>query len=568
MKKLLAVLLMFTLVFGLAACGSEDEIKVTVTAASETTIEVGETVQLSAKVEPEDADQSVTWVSALDSVASVDANGLVTGVARGNTIIRAISVADDTKSAAISITVASGAEETRPDLGGYTIKIAQAGHALNEIDPFHPDYLGQDGVAKQQAWQWVQDAYNVNIEVVPYPEDAPWGSARWNYILQQAASNVSDYDFLTVPDAQIATFVSGDALIDVTDWYAKYGEGSMDNVYKQSGTVDRKLYSITGGTSGIYSVLYYNTNLLERLELEKTPAQMFNDGDWTFTEFKNYVAEAYAALSGLDDDKDYVALDGNATFLWVGMANAGGVVLADPINQSLNLKDPIAVEAAEVIREIYETGAYAPAMLVDAEMANWMEGTSLFALGDLWFVNTSNRWPVNLWGPGDATRYDYVPFPRPDGTDKEDQQIGLGGTATFVMPIGVDYTEGTSSTEVNAENVYRALMDTFIKTEEFLVNAPGYTQEGHLRNIAADKADSEDSIQAFMYIARKIYNGEIGFYEPFSTSDNPVHNVGVRSTGTLAGNINDYVRGNIATFAEAVDPLIPNLEQALRVAFS
>lgn len=573
MKKLLAFMLMFAFAVVLVGCKDKKPEKINVTAAgNKTTLLVGDTVQLTATVLPEGVDQSVEWEAVMPNIASVSETGLVTAVSQGTTLVRAISKVNQVVgNIAIKVVVEQEEGETRPDLGGYTITIAQASHALNEIDPFHENYVGTgiDQTAKQQAWNWVKEKYNCDIQVVAYPEDAPWGPARWNYILQQAANNTSDYDFLTVPDSKISTFVEGDALIDVTEWYDKYGKGSMDEVYKLSGTYDKRLYSITGGTSSIYGVLYYNKNLLDRLDLEKTPAQLFNDGEWTYSKFKEYLIEVQTALDGINDGKEYIAITGNATYLWVGMAQAGGVRLADTVEYKLNLKHEISIQAAQTLKEIYEAGAFDDEMSVDASMTLWMDGTAVFALGDLWFVNTSNRWPENLWGEGELTKYDYVPYPRPDGTTKEQQEIGLGGTATFVMPIGKDYSGYTEN--VTPENIYRAMIDTFIKTKEFRENDPEYDQETYLRSLASSKCESEDSIQAFMYMTRRIFNGEIGFYDPLSTPDNPITNTGDRSStngGTLAYRFNSYVKGDITTFAEAVDPLIPTLQETLRKAYS
>ncbi len=66
---------------------------------------VGDTKQLTATVSPETAlDQSVTWSSSNTAVATVDANGLVTAVAKGNTTIKA-TANDGGKTASCSINV-------------------------------------------------------------------------------------------------------------------------------------------------------------------------------------------------------------------------------------------------------------------------------------------------------------------------------------------------------------------------------------------------------------------------------------------------------------------------------
>ena len=335
----------------------------------------------------------------------------------------------------------------------------------------------------------------------------------------------------------------------------------MDPVYQAAGSYKGRIYSITDGNAGIYNVMYYNINLLNEIDMTKSPAEIFNDGDWTYSEFVSYAIDAQSRLNALDTENQYWAVAGSSPFYWVGMANAGGVRLIDVSAMQLNFLDPISITAADALRSIKAANAMDPARQVDQNVTSWMDGRALFSSGDLWFVRTSNRWPDNLWGEGDATKYGYVPFPRPDGTDKADQEIGLGGTATWVMPIGRDYSGYTS--DLSAENVYRAILDTFLKTAEYQTSDPDYNEEAILRANAERYADSEASVQAFMFMTNQIKVN--GFYDPISTQDNPV----VRTDySTFVTNVNNYIMGSVDTFAEAVSPLLPALQEALTKAYS
>lgn len=72
---------------------------------SSATIDVAATVQLTASVEPNDAsDKSVTWSSSDETIATVDANGLVTGVAAGISTIT-VTTSDGGFTASAEITV-------------------------------------------------------------------------------------------------------------------------------------------------------------------------------------------------------------------------------------------------------------------------------------------------------------------------------------------------------------------------------------------------------------------------------------------------------------------------------
>lgn len=77
------------------------------------------TLQLEATVNPSGADQDVTWsVVSGGASGSVDADGTVTGTANGTIVIRATSVADDTKFDDITITITIAVESVEVSTEG------------------------------------------------------------------------------------------------------------------------------------------------------------------------------------------------------------------------------------------------------------------------------------------------------------------------------------------------------------------------------------------------------------------------------------------------------------------
>ena len=67
----------------------ESEIKSVTVSPSTGEILIGETVSLTATVEPSDAGYTLTWISSDESIATVSDNGTVTGIAKGNATITA-----------------------------------------------------------------------------------------------------------------------------------------------------------------------------------------------------------------------------------------------------------------------------------------------------------------------------------------------------------------------------------------------------------------------------------------------------------------------------------------------
>ena len=90
--------------------------------ASRKSVAAGETITLTPEFLPEDATiRRVTWISSNEKAATVDANGTVTGLARGNTRISAIAEDGSNVRANISIQVTQNAEEILLDRTELTV---------------------------------------------------------------------------------------------------------------------------------------------------------------------------------------------------------------------------------------------------------------------------------------------------------------------------------------------------------------------------------------------------------------------------------------------------------------
>ena len=122
--KVLAGILMVGVLFGFAACKTETDSTVAVEKIEITStvkeVTEGEKITLEAKVSPENAtNKTVTWSSSDATVATVDKNGVVTGVKAGKATITAKA---GEKSTTVEITMAAKSSESGSQAGGDTGK--------------------------------------------------------------------------------------------------------------------------------------------------------------------------------------------------------------------------------------------------------------------------------------------------------------------------------------------------------------------------------------------------------------------------------------------------------------
>lgn len=574
MKKFVTLFFIFVFAFALVGCGggdSNNELK-QITISGKSSIKVGQTVKYELKFTPENyADKSVDWTTSDEQVATVDENGNVKGVKAGSGVyIVATSKAVTSVKGQKKISVKDEQSgDDYPDLQGYTIKLAYAEQALGDVDPNRDDYTQADRKFKLQALDEIQNAFNCQIVIEPYPSSAPWGPSRWSYIKQQAAINEAAFDFYNVPDAQISGFVDNGALIDLSDFYAMYGNQMMDDSTKAAGSYNKKLYRLASNIN-IDSVLYYNVDLYEKLkEVDSTlqePAQMFLDGNWSFETFENYIVQVQEAMATKwgsegtagDSDQKYFAVSGWSAYYFAGFASNDGIPLANTSTATVDLESENKVAAAESIKKIYNSGCADPKESVDGAVVSWNEGRALFNTGSLWFVGNDTRWPR---GNG-VDKYGYVPWPSAKAQSADDYQPALGETSGWVMPIGRDYSG--YGDDCTAENIFWAVALWFQKSEEYYKGSAGYDENLALQTDAAKYADSEASQEAYMKVQNIIKNNG-AYFDPLCKDGGSISSYYTSGIGKAFQN--DFIKQDKSWSATIID-LIPTLNSTLRKLYS
>lgn len=101
-------------------------------------LEVGETAQLTATILPDDStDTEVVWETSDASIATVDANGLVTGIALGETEIT-VSVKANKLNALSGVYMIWSDSESRPDIYSINGTLVKKGCSLEDYMCLEP----------------------------------------------------------------------------------------------------------------------------------------------------------------------------------------------------------------------------------------------------------------------------------------------------------------------------------------------------------------------------------------------------------------------------------------------
>ena len=466
---------------------------------------IGYQLRFFVEVLPAGVSSAVTWElhSKSEGIATLSEDGVLTGIAEGTARVRAVSKINGAKSDWVSIEVKKEKElPPIPDLKGYQIVIMNADSALSDIDPFLEKYAGSDKVFKQRAWTDVENEYNCDIVVKAYPAEAPWGDARVNWIINNATNGTSQLDFGVVSGHWMNTFAQANAAIDTSKYFQLYGKNQIEPALKEASSANGKYYCVSMGLSGtrtyVIGGMFYNYGKVKELGLE-SPAKLFNEGRWTYEGFVEWCKQAQAILP----ENNYV-LSGGPSIYWSGMVNAAGVKIADKSSMKLNLTHSYAIEAVKSLTEVVANGCYAIDEIgYDQSNTPFNEQRAIMAPGEFWFVRNSGRWPSELWGKG-TTEYGYVPFPYPSSVKKEDTKVNFVGESVIMMIAGRSLPVG-----IEAEGVYRAVQDMYLRTIAYQKADPLYNEEAIKTTALKSRIDDPESITAAMF-----YDGSKTIFDP------------------------------------------------------
>ncbi len=456
-----------------------------------------------------------------NSLGSINEKGLLTAIAVGKIKIRATYAYDSSlHSDWVKVNILKEpAFPTPPGLRGYEIVI-MTDNAKNddpfyykEIDGVKDEYTKHDKIYKQKAWREVEQQYDYKIVVKEYPDVASWGAKQIKWIIDNAEYKTSQFDLGLIVTDWIPQLGSADVAIDTSELYERYGMNQMTPFLKSAGTYNGKLLVASPGLdfceTHVNSGLFYNYGWIKKLEVED-PAKMFNDGYWTYSNFKEWICEVQLKLG----ENEYV-LEGDPYCYWQGMSNIVGISVCDSVNYTANLNHKKQQEASKFINSLMELGYV---MNKDTN-SSFENGKVLMTTGNLQSIKNENEWSKDMWGKG-KTEYGYVPFPYPDDFYKEDTKVSISSSNAYLYVTGRTYPEEIKENAFLL--IWCALNRMFYKTSYYVQEDPKFDYKQNIIDSLDGKLDNSESIEAIMYYTEKrvIFDPTNAIYE--SVLNNPL----------------------------------------------
>lgn len=298
------------------------------------------------------------------------------------------------------------------DMGGVELTMLKY-NSLTGLDPESVNTKNEDGTEneakviekaeKQARKEAIEAKYNVKITFVDPPS--------------------SDWD--TLAPEIIMKWTNGTPVADIMDAYSSFGLDYVQNGilydftndFKANPVIDsRNYFTWLGSQWGVRFGqagwgLWYNKDMIEELGMEKTPAEMFAEGHWSYAEALAYMKEMKNKMTNPDDYPFYAP-----PWYYLILAPGGnGTACMDVETGALTYADDPFIEVCQFYADCVKEGVM-PALVKNEEGA-WTDGKEA--------VNV-NYWAVDTFAKNTKFAIALYEAWRADGINKPDHQFDIG----------------------------------------------------------------------------------------------------------------------------------------------
>ncbi len=376
-------------------------------------------------------------------------------------------------------------EYNRVNFDGKAMDIKIMVLPKNEYDPTDADYKGERATEKKQLMATIEAEYNITLQYLDYPGEAPWGPSRVKWIYEGVNYSNDVGEVFLIDSSWIPTLVKNKALAILSETkkgkqvgiFTDYGY-EQDPNFNTMSSVNGKVYGYSSGMARPDHWLHYNQTLIDQYGLPD-PATLWNNNEWTWSAFQDLLAEAQTAFKAEEETKGQKwAMGGDYFEIALGFAASRGLQF---------VKGELVLLANAGIIGLYDDlqdleDLYWEPNGSTVSTVNFNTGKVLFNSGSMWFYGNNDRWPATL-----EFEISAVPYPRMDNDEslstykiplKYESVYGVKNVANgenginseIIFNIMDDLTRGlkpeSKSTALSTEEKYQAYLEKRISSEQ------------------------------------------------------------------------------------------------------
>ncbi|MBQ8292882.1 MAG: hypothetical protein IJX78_03625 [Bacilli bacterium] len=328
-------------------------------------------------------------------------------------------------------------EYNKDDWDGKGMEIEIMVLPVSEYDPNDANYSGERKTEKRQLIAKIESEYNIDIVYKDYPAEAPWGPERVKWIFTGVLNGTDVGDIFLIDSSWVPTLARNSAIAELyntkreTGIFTDYNYEQSNN-YNLMGQYNSKVYAYASGEARPDHWLHYNQDLIDQYNLPD-PATLWNNNEWTWSAFKDLLAQAQALFDAEKEKGEKWAFGGDYFDVAKGLVAARGGAFIK--NGRVLLTSQTVIDVFSDLQEI--ENLYWEPNGSTVSTTNFKDGLVLFQTGGMWFYGNAERWPATLDFSISA-----VPYPR------NDDDVNLD---TYQIPIGYEGMYAIRSVE-NGEN--------------------------------------------------------------------------------------------------------------------
>lgn len=423
MKKIFGVLLLFVMMFALVACddtgnNGNDQNTAEIFGAGNITINVGD------EFDPLDGVSAVDDVDG-DITTRIEVEGTVlTNTAGSYTLEYTVEGSDGNVTTATRTVTVTQNHTTPPT------EIVIMHGAPYEVDPFDQAFSGREQQVRQDKQREVEQRLNVKVVYKAYPAAAAWGPDRVNAIINASVAGDPLADIYWTTSDWTAQLANASAVVSV-DKYLQTSGSNITPEAKELGSFNGQFYAFSVNKPTVDVGLYFNVELVNDLGIEN-PAELYNNGEWTWSKFEAWADAAKAALPSLGDD--YSVLGGVRAVYAENMIPLNGGSLINARSGRVAFHQTPALDTYNFLHGLSQKTLWEGSGTYDAGSPLWQAGKVVIHPGSFWFLNAENRWGNLAFDLG------FVPYPAND-TYTGDYVSPIGGVAVYTLASGLSETK-------------------------------------------------------------------------------------------------------------------------------
>ena len=371
-------------------------------------------------------------------------------------------------------------------------------NAPGTADPRNTEYTGINREEKIARINYVEETYNCKVVYKGYP--VGWGQARDQWIVENAVAGEPAGHVFEISTSSVAYLAVNDAILPLDEFITTF---DMNDAYtgfsRNYGQFLGKTYTYTDRYPYNDNVLFYNKTLLEELGYteEEMPANLWNNGEWTWDKYKEMATEINAKFQG---STRYFMTGRNYDYAFQFIHANGSSVVDSDLN--VNINKPETIEALQYIADLYKIGDNVfkdDAPLEDTCDVVFKNGDSVFQWGQTWYAKNASKLG------GVTFDLDAVPVPynnNKEGVTKDNYMdtyagVTMWGAATFVISSSYDIKNipaGYEDMFIHGETIFRIWNDLQYFADEKTV------QEEYILTNYYQSYKSEAAIDAHMSV--------------------------------------------------------------------